>query len=280
MSTASYTGNVAKLLTFGDCCQMDWDNWPDYPTEVGLQPEDIPELIRMAIDRTFDEMDSDRLEVWAPIHAWRALGQLKAEAAIVPLTTILNKDIDWIWEELPRVYSMIGPAAIPVLADLIRDPSQDDSARNTAVDCLKEIAITHPERRDACVAPLMQQLEAFEENDIALNTSLIANLMDLKATEAAPAIEKAFAAERVDEFMVGSWPSVQIDLGLKQETDFSPDELKPKVPAYLTDVKKMLDLYEAQMQHPQGFGKAVPATKISQEKNRQKKASQKKKKKK
>lgn len=280
MSTASYTGNVAKLLTFGDCCQMDWDNWPDYPTEVGLQPEDIPELIRMAIDRTFDEMDSDRLEVWAPIHAWRALGQLKAEAAIVPLTTIFNKDIDWIWEELPRVYSMIGPAAIPVLADLIRDPSQDDSARNTAVDCLKEIAITHPESRDACVAPLMQQLEAFEENDIALNTSLIANLIDLKATEAAPAIEKAFAAERVDEFMVGSWPSVQIDLGLKQETDFSPDELKPKVPAYLTDVKKMLDLYEAQMQQPQGFGKAVPATKISQKKNRQKKASQKKKKKK
>ncbi|MGQ9870731.1 HEAT repeat domain-containing protein [Leptodesmis sp.] len=280
MSTASYTGNVAKLLTFGDCHQMDWENWPDYPTEVGLQPEDIPELIRMAIDRTFDEMDSDRLEVWAPIHAWRALGQLKAEAAIVPLTTILNKDLDWVWEELPRVYSMIGPAAIPVLADLIRDPSQDDSARNTAVDCLKEIAITHPESRNACVAPLMQQLEAFEENDITLNTSLIANLMDLKATEAAAAIEKAFAAERVDEFMVGSWPSVQIDLGLKQETDFSPDELKPKVPASLTDVKKMLDLYEAQMQQLQGFGKGVPAAKISQKKASQKKASQKKKKKK
>jgi hypothetical protein len=280
MSTAGYTGNVAKLLTFGDCSQMDWDNWPAYPTEVGLQPEDIPELIRMATDRTFDEMDSDRLEIWAPIHAWRALGQLKAEAAIVPLTTILNKDIDWVWEELPKVYSMIGPAAIPVLADLIRDPSQDDSARNTAVDCLKEIAITHPESRDACVTPMIQQLEACEENDIALNTSLIIDLMDLKATEAAPAIEKAFAAERVDEFMVGSWPSVQIDLGLKQETDFSPDELKPKVPEYLTDVKKMLDLYEAQMQQPQGFGKAVPATKTSQKKTSQKKASQRKKKKK
>lgn len=280
MSTTDYTGNVAKLLTFGDCSKMDWDDWPDYLSEVGLQSEEIPELIRMATDPAFDEMEDDRLEVWAPIHAWRALAQLKAEAAIVPLTTILNKDSDWVWEELPKVYSMIGPAAIPGLANFIGDPSQDESARNTAVDCLKEIALAHPESRDACVAAMIQQLEAFAENDNGLNTILIADLMDLKATEAAPAIEKAFAAERVDEFMVGSWPAVQIDLGLKQETDFSPDELKPKVPEYLTDVRKMLDMYEASLQQPQGFGKAAPATKVSQKKTSQKKTNQKKKKKK
>lgn len=284
MSTANYTGNVAKLLTFGDCSQMDWDNWPDYPTEVGLQPEDIPELIRMATDPTFDDLDDDRLEVWAPTHAWRALAQLKAEAAIAPLTTILNKDSDWVWEELPRVYSMIGPVAIPVLAAFISDASQEESGRNAAVDCLKEIALAHPDSRDACVTAMIQQLEALEENDVGLNTILIGDLMDLKATEAAPAIEKAFAAERVDEFMVGSWPSVQIDLGLKQETDFSPDELKPKVPEYLTDIRKMLDLYEANVQEPQGFGKAIPATKaspkkVSQKRAIQKKATQKKKKK-
>lgn len=280
MSTADYTGNVAKLLTFGDCSQMDWDNWPDYPTEVELQPEDIPELIRMATDPVFDEMDDDRLEVWAPTHAWRALAQLKAEAAIAPLTTILDKNSDWVWEELPRVYSMIGPAAIPVLATFIGDPSQDDSARTSAVDCLKEIALAHPDSRDACVAAMIQQLEAFEENDTGLNTGLIADLMDLKAIEAAPTIAKAFAAERVDEFMVGSWPAVQIDLGLKQETDFSPDELKPKVPEYLADVRKMLDLYEGSLQQPQGFGKAIPATKASPKKTSQKKVNQKKKKKK
>lgn len=285
MSIADYTGNVAKLLTFGDCSAMDWENWPDYPTEVGLQSEDIPDLIRMATDPAFDEVDSDRLEVWAPTHAWRALGQLKAEAAIAPLTTILDKDSDWVWEELPKVYSMIGPAAIPVLSAFIGDPAQDDSARNSAVDCLKDIALAHPESRDTCVAAMIQQLEAFEENDQGLNTILIGDLMDLKATEAAPVIEKVFAAERVDEFMVGSWPAVQVDLGLKQETDFSPDELKPKIPEYLTDVRKMLDLYEASMREPQGFGKAAPAAKInpkktSQKKSSQKKSSQKKKKKK
>ncbi|TVP61729.1 MAG: hypothetical protein EA342_20265 [Leptolyngbya sp. LCM1.Bin17] len=34
---------------------------------------------------------SDSKEVWAPVHAWQALGQLKAEAAMEPLISIFNK---------------------------------------------------------------------------------------------------------------------------------------------------------------------------------------------
>jgi hypothetical protein len=276
MSRPDYTGNAAKLLTYGNCSEMDFDDWPDYVTEVGLQAEDIPELIRMVTDPAFDELENDCLEVWAPTHAWRALGQMQAEAAIAPLTTILAKDNDWVWEELPRVFSMIGPAAIPTLTAFIQDDSQEDSARNSAADCLKDIAIAHPDTRTACVTAMIQQLEAFENNDVGLNTILIGDLLDLEATEAAPVIEKVYAAERVDEFMMGSWPGVQVALGLKQESDFSADELKPKIPEYLTGIKKMLDLYDASMnEQPQGFGKEIPATKSNQ-----KKVSKKKKKKK
>jgi HEAT repeat protein len=273
---ADYTGNVAKLLTFGDCSTMDLDNWPDYPAETGLTVEDVPELIRMVTDSAFDELEDDRLEVWAPIHAWRALGQLQAEAAITPLLAVLAKDIDWVWEELPRVFSMIGPAAVPSLIEFVGDGAQEDSARNSAVDSLKEIAIAHPESRDVCVKAMIQQLEAFEHNDQGLNTILIGNLMDLEAKEAAPVIEKAFATERVDEFMVGSWAGVQVALGLKQESDFTPDELKPKIPEYLTDIRKMLDIYDSGLAESKGFGKTVPATKSSAKKTSQKKKKKKK----
>ena len=256
MSLDTYTDPVATLLAYGDCHEMDLHNWPNYPETVGLTLDDVPELIRMATDPAFWELESEQLEVWAPIHAWRSLGQLQAEAAIVPLTQLLGEhDSDWITEEIPKVYALLGAAAIPVLADYLTDASHETLGRNTASDCLLDIARAHPESRDACVAPMLQQLESFTENDIDLNTILIGSLLDLKAVEAAPLMEQAFAAELVDEFMVGSWAGVQVELGLKQESDFDPDALKPKLSPELAEMQQLLETIEALNSKPQGFGK-------------------------
>lgn len=259
MSLAPYSDPVAKLLTYGDCHEMDLYVWHNYPETVGLTVDDVPELIRMATDSAFWSLENEALEVWAPIHAWRSLGQLHAEAAIAPLTQLFHEqDSDWVTEELPKVYAMLGPAAIPVLADYLSDASHESLARNTAVDCLLYIARSHPESRDACVAPMLQQLESFAENDIDLNTILIGDLLDLKAAEAAPLMEQAFAAERVDEFMVGSWAGIQVELGLKQESDFDPEALKPKIPPEMAEMRKLIETLDA-LNPPksQGFGKTI-----------------------
>ncbi|MBW4578112.1 MAG: DUF1186 domain-containing protein [Tildeniella nuda ZEHNDER 1965/U140] len=259
MSLDTYHDPVAKLLTYGDCHEMDLHDWHNYPETVGLTVDDAPELIRMATDPALWELDDDRLDVWAPIHAWRSLGQLHAEAAIVPLTQLFQeRDSDWVTEELPKVYAMLGTAAIPVLADYLHDTAHETWARNTSVDCLLEIARSHPESRDACVAPMLQQLESSAENDIDLNTILISALLDLKAVEAAPLIEQAFAAERVDEFMVGSWAGVQVELGLKQESDFDPEALKPKMTPEMDEIRKLIEKLDAlNPPKPQGFGKTA-----------------------
>lgn len=272
MSVSSYTDPVAKLLTYGDCHEMDLQDWHHYPETVGLTADDVPELVRMATDRTLWEIESDRLEVWAPIHAWRALGQLHAEAAVAPLTQLFDeRDSDWVSEEMPKVYAMLGPAAIPVLADYLTDASHAVWARNTAVDCLLEIARSHPESRDACVAPMLKQLESFAENDIDLNTILIGDLLDLKAVEAAPLIEQAFATENVDELMVGTWASIQIELGLKQESDFDPEDLKPKMPPGMDEIRQLIEKLDALIPpKPQGFGKAAQP-KATKEKKKKKK---------
>jgi hypothetical protein len=259
MSLDTYHDPVAKLLTYGDCHEMDLHDWPNYPETVGLTIDDVPELIRMATDPAFWELDDDRLEAWAPIHAWRALGQLQAEAAIAPLTQLFHeRDSDWITEEMPRVYAMLGAAAIPVLADYLSDDSHESLARNTAVDCLLNIAQSHPESRDACVAPMLRQLEAFADNDTDLNTILIADLLDLKAVEAAPLMEQALATENVDEFMVGTWAGIQVELGLKQESDFDPEALKPKMPPGLDEIRQLIEKLDAlNSPKPQGFGKTT-----------------------
>ena len=50
-----------------------------------------------------------------------------------------------------------------------------------------------------------------------LNAFLMSYLVDLKAVEAAPVMEKAFAADRVDISVQGDWEDVQIRLGLLDE---------------------------------------------------------------
>ena len=66
----------------------------------------------MLKDEELTWADSDSLEVWAPVHAWRILGQPQAIEAINPLLDILRES-----EEIPYVYGMIGEDAIPLGCD-------------------------------------------------------------------------------------------------------------------------------------------------------------------
>ena len=218
MTTADYPPPVDKLLTLGDA-RDSMSHWPDY-LAYGLGPEHIPDLIRMATDEELYVAGSDSLEVWAPVHAWRALGQFRAEAAAEPLTGLLhriddNQD-DHVGEELPEVYGMIGPAAIPALATYLADAAHPLYARVAAAHSFGEIGANHPGSRADCVAALTAQLERCAETDPTLNAFLVSYLMDLKAIESAPVMERAFAAGQVELPVAGDWEDVQIEMGLRQ----------------------------------------------------------------
>ncbi len=174
-----------------------------------------PELIEMATDEELNRADPESLEVWAPLHAWRALGQLQATEAIEPLFEMLDEDDDWAHEELPKVYGMIGRAAIPTLARHLANTSDDLWSGITAAFSLERVAAGDPSARDECVEILSRQLERFTRNDPSLNGFLISYLIDLRAVEAAPLMERAFAAGRVDLSIQGDWEDAQVELGLK-----------------------------------------------------------------
>ena len=213
-----YSPPVSELLTFGDCREL--RGWSDV-LALGLGLQHVPDLMRMALDEELQWADADSLEVWAPIHAWRALGQLRAEAAVEPLTQLLARideyGDDWVGADLPKAFGLIGPAAIPVLRDYLADPAHGLYARVAAAEGLKEVGQQHLAARDECVAVLAGQLERFAELDPALNGFIIGDLIDLKAVEAAPVMERAFAANRVALDILGDWEDVQIALGLLEE---------------------------------------------------------------
>jgi len=231
MDVTSYPPPVDKLLTLGDGRKVGTNvkEWSIY-LDLGLGPEHIPDLVRMATDEELRWAYSDTLEVWAPIHAWRALGQLRAEAAIEPLLSLLEEaegDDDWVMEELPEVYGMIGPAAIPAITEYIANDSHLDWARITAIGCLEKIGTMHPDSRDTCVAILTRRLKLCEEDDPTINAFVISSLIDMRALEAAPAIERAFAADCVDLSIAGDWDDVQIELGLKSPVEILQERHSP-----------------------------------------------------
>lgn len=216
----SYPAPVSQLLSLG-MPAISRERWPDY-RGMGLAEEHVPSLIEMMEDPSLDwdamAEDADETPYWAPVHAWRALGQLRAEAAVEPLLGVLHRDIenDWTVSEVPDALGMIGPAAVgPVrdaLARAARGPEPWEAAALAAA--LEKIGRAHPGARGEAVSVLVDQLRAYGAQDPDLNGFLISSLVELRAVEAAPAMEAAFAAGAVEEAVSGDWEDVQVELGL------------------------------------------------------------------
>ena len=222
--TKKYSPIVSTLLTYGDCREL--LNWPDY-LQHGFGEEHIPELIEMATDPELNRGKQDSLEVWAPVHAWRILGQLKAEAAIEPLTGLLqmfDKDNDhFVGEELPKVFGMIGEKAVPALEGYVFNDANGVFDRIAALHGLERIAANAPECRERCVSILQRKLRTHRGNDPALNAFIVLFLTDLNGVEALNEIQEAYDAGCVDLSVQGDFEDVEIRLGFKRY------RTKPKV---------------------------------------------------
>ncbi|HEU0053210.1 MAG TPA: hypothetical protein VFQ39_08525 [Longimicrobium sp.] len=194
--------------------------WPDYRL-LGLEPRHVPALARMAADPALHTAEERAPEVWAPVHAWRALAQLEAAAApaVEPLLAVLEREADnpWVFDEIPSVLGMIGAPALPGATLLLFDDTRSPHLRIAGSRVIAEVAQQYPERRDEAVAVLAKQLEEWHGQDAVLNASLIADLVELGATDAAPVMEAAYAAGAVDLSIYGDWEDVQVELGLLEE---------------------------------------------------------------
>ena len=221
-----YQPPVERLLTYGESDRITPDEWPDYQ-ELGIGPEQIPDLIQMATDEALHEAAAESTEVWAPVHAWRVLGQLRAVEAVEPLLELFERleDDDWVHEELPVVFGLLGSRALPALAAYLADLWHTDSSRMSAITSIEEIGKKWPDARDEALTILEERLERFEENESEVNAFLVEALVELEAKEAAPLIERAFAEGYVDPMVMGDWEDVQVELGLKSAEEVAPKQV-------------------------------------------------------
>lgn len=239
-TNADHSSAVNQLLRLGEPPEEGCDY-----AALGISIEAVPELIRMATDPALNEGPPDSQIVWAPVHAWRALGQLRASGAVEPLLALFrridDKQDDWVATDLPVALGQIGGAAVGPVGKYLADTAHGDWARVAAAETLGFIGKAHPESRAGCVARLQGQLEKFGEQSETLNAFLVLPLYDLLAMEAMPLIERAFASGRVDESIVGDVEDVQIHFGLKAEREHS------RKPNSLTDISRRIAAMEEEI---------------------------------
>jgi HEAT repeat protein len=229
-SATTYSSPVDRLLKLGAEAVGPGEPWSDYVAEIRLGEEHVPALLRMVADEGLNWADAESAEVWAPVHAWRALGQLGDPAAVDPLLgfldTAADEDLDLALEEIPVVLGMIGEPALPALRRFLGE-EHDPWATISAANALHRLVVSHPAARDEAVAALTARLEAHASNDVSLNSFLVLYLSKLGAVEAAPVMEKAFAADHVDCSVMGDWEDVQVKLGLREKRSTPPPKLSP-----------------------------------------------------
>lgn len=116
---------------------------------LGIGPQHIPLLIditRHGPDFWGPEVSDE--EYYVPMHAWRALAQMKAEEAVPALIDTLDwvdgGGGDLIQEELPQLFASFGKTPIPGLSAYLLDPEKDQWGRIAAGEGLFGVAQKHP----------------------------------------------------------------------------------------------------------------------------------------
>lgn len=211
----------------------DWNEQNGYyVTTCRASIKDVPRLIEIAkkwSDPDWPEgacgLDIGRSEIdLLPVTAWRTLADLKSSESVEPLIDMLcEADVefdDWASSELPEVFGKIGDPSIELLIRLAKDTDRPELVRSIAVRGLRGVAKYHGETSDRIVACLTEMMTraatmiSADKDDIEFNTTLLVELVELQAGEAAEAIERAFAGDLLDVGMMGDWEEVRRELGV------------------------------------------------------------------
>ncbi|HEX6037996.1 hypothetical protein [Longimicrobium sp.] len=218
----SYPAPVDQLLSLGDPDQAEGDL--GYRT-LGISDEHVPVLIEMMRDERLNwimqALGEDETPFWAPVHAWRALGELRAQAAVPAMVAHLADypDSEWTTEDIPEVLARMGASALGPVGDALVHAADEGNADlfGMLAHALRRMAGEHPPLRDTIMDVFVERMAAWERQDPESNAWVVAALLDLHATEAPPGMQAAFEAGKVDESVCGDWEDAQVELGLLEK---------------------------------------------------------------
>ncbi len=182
--------------------------WLDY-SKLGITVEHEDELLALLGEDDFSYSD-DEAEIWIPLHAWRALAQIRSLNMLTIFCPMLWRfDDQWIREDSSLIVQIFGPFALPLWLSYL---SFTESAGKTdsvlsVVEGLALLGQKHIEARQTVSDDFTQRLARHADNDERYNAFLVLGLERLRAKNALPIIAAAYADETVDE-TVENWRGV------------------------------------------------------------------------
>lgn len=185
------------------CGKADIDKpWSNYIEEYLFTEDDIPGLIHLIKSSNLKNISPiSEIEEFAPMHAWRVLGQLNASVVTKDLLEILteekNEEAFWFQIELPKVIGCFGADAIPVIKEFLLKTSGWDY-KSIVLDGLKNIALNNKENKNFIVEIYTEILKNYLTNDTAYNACLIKELIDLNAIEVSNLIKEVLSKDQID----------------------------------------------------------------------------------
>jgi hypothetical protein len=191
---------VQALYKFG---KADIDQtWPNYIEELSLTKDDVSELIRIIKSSNLKNISPlSLIEEFAPMHAWRALGQLKVLDTIRILLEILteekNEEAFWFQAELPKIIGYFGIGAISIIVEFLSQTS-DWVNKSIVLEGLKNIALNNIESRDTVINIFIKILKEYQTNDTAYNACLVKELIKLNANETLELVQEILNNDKID----------------------------------------------------------------------------------
>ena len=148
-----YSEQLKQLLTLGEP-----QDAPLNYSSLGFGTTHVDELIRMATDLELLSTDEDNISFWGAVHAWRALGELKATDAIVPLLDLREQyTFDLLFDqEFPTAIVLMGKTAIPELKHYLFDENRGEVERSSALPCLGAFGVAYRQECLSIIAELLQ----------------------------------------------------------------------------------------------------------------------------
>nr|VFK58091.1 MAG: yecA family protein [Candidatus Kentron sp. TUN] len=223
--------------------------WADYLV-YGFGCDDVPNLLDIVTDQTPNDADENSAEIWASLHAWRTLGQLRCSEAIEPLINLFDRfnQNDWALTELPMVIGMIGNAGIEPLNRYLNSPSHDSFSRVMALESMEEIGLRHLDSRETVVSVMTTYLKSPDQDDPFLNACVVAGLLDFSAVESIDTIREVYAKGLAELSVCGDIEEIEISLGLRSERSTPKPDYHPDFP-----FEELPRLYEDESDQIIGF---------------------------
>lgn len=214
---APYPPPLDQLLHMGDARNKSAED--ARIAALGLAQEYVPDLVRMARDRALNTDMTESDEIWAPIHAVKALEGLDVREVVPDLIPLFDVDSDWFGDDLSNILGGAGETAIEPLRSYVQDRARWIYGRAHAASALTKIAERNPELRERVLAIFDDEFAHAEENDPTLNGFFLSDLVSIRAIEELPAIRRAFEQNLIDRSVVGGWAETLEALGQEPDPD-------------------------------------------------------------